>query len=141
MWFYSYIAGTTKLSEAWRLGVTHQSSVDSPDCYLVHKCCTVDDARVSRRNHVFELFLEWSEYGVAHFDVEAAILENVSFNKDVDVNIRRHHCRHHETKHERGCFISVVVSEVFCALDDGIHVMLVESKYGHVLRRDDARCA
>lgn len=109
--------------------------------WVIHQCCAVDGACVSRRNHVSELFFDGAKYWVAHFDVKDWVLENVSFHENVKMNIRGHHCRHQETEHQCRRFISIVVGEVSCALDNGIHVMRFKSKHCHVLRRDDARCA
>ena len=92
--------------------------------WFIHQCCAVDCTGVSRRNHVFDLFFHRTKYWVAHFDVEAAVLEKVTFHIEVHVNIRRHHCWHQETKHKCGCFVAIVVGEVFCALNNGIRVTL-----------------
>ncbi len=81
---YSY--DTTKLFPvlwSWVLGVLGLGVLELRTPYnfwVIHECCAVDGACVSRRNHVFELFFDGAKYWVAHFDVKVWVLENVSFH-------------------------------------------------------------
>ena len=101
--------------------------------WLIHQCCAVDSPRVSRRNHVSELFFDGAKYWIAHFDVEVRVLENVSLHMYIRMDIWRHHRGHQESKHERGSFVAIIVGEMFCSGDDGIDIRLIESKDAHKL--------
>ena len=78
---YSY--DTTKLFPvlwSWVLGLGVLELRTPYNFWLIHQCCAVDRACVSRRNHVSELFFDGAKYWVAHFDVKVWVLENVSFH-------------------------------------------------------------
>jgi len=80
---------------------------------------------MSRRNHVLELFLDWTKYGVAHFDVEVRFLECFTFHENVQMGVGGHERRHQETKHQRGCFVAFFVCEMFGASDDCPDITLI----------------
>ena len=86
-----------------------------------HQSCAVDCSCMSRRNHVSELFLDWTKHWVTHFDVEVRLLECFTFHENVEMDIGGHHRRHQETKHECGCFVAFVACEKFRAVDECMH--------------------
>ena len=88
---------------------------------------------MSRRNHISQLFFDGTKHRVAHFDVEVRVLENVSLHMYIKMDIWRHHRGHKESKYKCGCFVAIVVGEIFCSGDDGVDITLVESKDTHKL--------
>lgn len=131
LWFFG------RAGRARRAGQLRQAS----NLHWALKCAAVDCARVSRRNDIPEFFLQFAHDWTTHFHIEFWVLEYVPSRENVQVNIGGHQAREEVTKHQCGCFVSIVRGEMFCASDDGLDETHIESKYAHEFGGDDTRCS
>lgn len=58
--------------------------------HSIHKRCTINCARVSRRNDISEFFLEFTQDRVAHFHIELWVLKYIPSRENIQMNIGSH---------------------------------------------------